>query len=98
TPSAAPFPYTTLFRSRRSGLAGLLPEPRWTAEVAGAGGRFGTAPRRRRRARRRRCADIVCVRAFGNTRRTRYGLCETRGRLWRRSEEHTSELQVPDHP
>src|SRR5947208_6865122 len=75
-PRSTPFPYTTLFRSRRE-KSRLLPKPRLT-----------TAPAFSSRA--------AVSTSNGSAHTTKLGV-PTQANSNMRSEEHTSELQSPDH-
>src|SRR5207244_12297732 len=86
-PRSSLFPYTTLFRSRAGGSAPRAPrEVRATRRTAGA-------PCRRVRETCERASGPTCGWLRLPGRKTGAG-----GRASaRRSEEHTSELQSPDH-
>src|SRR5207244_13440523 len=90
-------PYTTLFRSRAAGAA-----ERGDGRVAEVGERAGGAVHRRQRDEWERLVDGDRLRAGGTSVAGRVGLRNRDGvdavaRERSRSEEHTSELQSPDH-
>src|SRR5258708_29544672 len=80
-PRSTLFPYTTLFRSTSSSRA--------TSKFTSTRRQAGSTPARRRR-------QLWLERAGSNLPLTTAARSSQRWRL-RRSEEHTSELQSPDH-